>query len=286
MREYKVMFFLWIGISSCGNHQTEITAIKDSSITLPDSIKTILPKQDSIIVEKKYTAIDSTKKYIYLTFDDGPQNGTLTCYNICEELGVKGTFFMIGEQVRDKWGKNLKQKIQESYPATLLANHSYTHAFNNKYKKFYRLSDSAYSDFKRAQDSLKPNYKIARLPGNSGWAIQNKIRSSHFVKAVINKLDSSGYDVIGWDVEWNFSYDGKSRPVQSANTIIGYINYALNHHASFTKKHVVLLAHDRMFREKVDADSLRYVIQELKKNKNYIFETMDHYPGLKLNSSN
>ncbi len=39
---------------------------------------------------------NSTKKYIYLTFDDGPQPGTVSCYHLCITEGVKASFFMVG----------------------------------------------------------------------------------------------------------------------------------------------------------------------------------------------
>jgi peptidoglycan/xylan/chitin deacetylase (PgdA/CDA1 family) len=41
-------------------------------------------------------AYDSTKKYIYLSFDDGPQHGTVTCYDLCKKEAVKASFFMVG----------------------------------------------------------------------------------------------------------------------------------------------------------------------------------------------
>jgi hypothetical protein len=45
--------------------------------------------------------------------------------------------------------------------------------------------------------------------------------------------------------------------------------------------HLVLLSHDRMFQRPSDADSLAKLIHILKQNPDYVFETVDHYPGLK-----
>ena len=39
---------------------------------------------------------DSSKYYIYLSFDDGPQHGTVTCYDLCRKEQVKASFFMVG----------------------------------------------------------------------------------------------------------------------------------------------------------------------------------------------
>ena len=87
---------------------------------------------------RKPFVYDSTKKYIYLTFDDGPQHGTTTCYDICKADGIKATFFMVGLHTAQKTdGKKIVAMIRASYPQILLANHSYTHA-NDKYIFFYR----------------------------------------------------------------------------------------------------------------------------------------------------
>ena len=40
---------------------------------------------------------DSNLRYVYLTFDDGPDAGTLNCYKVCQDKGVKATFFLVGE---------------------------------------------------------------------------------------------------------------------------------------------------------------------------------------------
>lgn len=47
------------------------------------------------------------------------------------------------------------------------------------------------------------------------------------------------------------------------------------------KNHLVILTHDRMFRNQNYTDSLAKFITLLKEHSNYVFETVDHYPGLK-----
>jgi len=229
----------------------------------------------------KHPTYDTTKKYIYLTFDDGPQHGTKACFDLCKELGIKATFFMVGQHARDKWGQELVHEIKYAYPEFLLANHSYTHA-SDRYKFFYTHPLMAEADFYKAQDSLHVPYKIIRLPGNSAWVTQKGVKSSHLVAPVTHLLDSSGYNVIGWDVEWNFSRDGKCLPVQSPEKLASQVNAALEEKSwAHTKNHVVILTHDRMFRDKNYTDSLAKFITILKQNPNYVFETIDNYPQLK-----
>jgi peptidoglycan/xylan/chitin deacetylase (PgdA/CDA1 family) len=229
----------------------------------------------------KPVPVDTSKTYIYLTFDDGPQPGTGNCFRICKNLGVKASFFMVGEHAQLRKMRFLADSIREAYPEVLLANHSYTHAANNHYARFYAGCDTAVADFDRAQDSLQPLWKIARLPGNNSWAIGGNIHATRLTTPASRTLDSAGYNIVGWDVEWEFT---KGRiPVQSATEMIAVVNRVATDRQLHAPKHVVLLAHDRMFRDSKDADSLAKMIAVLKASNAYVFETVDHYPGLRIN---
>ncbi len=223
---------------------------------------------------------DSTKKYIYLSFDDGPQHGTVTCYDLCKQANVKASFFMVGLHTAQKTdGAQIVSMIRNSYPEILLANHSYTHA-RDKYIFFYHHPFMAQDDFFEAQESLHVPYKIVRLPGNSAWVRDGELKASGLVKPVTRLLDSAGYNVIGWDAEWNFNKKD-ARPVQSAWKMAAEIDSAFARKKTHVLNHLVLLSHDRMFQRPGDADSLARLISILKQNPQYVFETVDHYPGLK-----
>lgn len=231
--------------------------------------------------------MDSTKKYVYLTFDDGPQPGTMNVYHTLQSLGVKGTFFMVG--LHATYGKTMRSvvdTIRNSYPDILLANHSYTHA-NGHYMSFYHHVSDCFEDFMKAQKSLEVEKKFIRLPGNSGWVLATGMTAHSLVKPVCNLLDSAGYSVFGWDAEWSFKRDPSgsgSVPVQSAEKMVSEIEYALNNHHTHRKNAVVLLSHDRMFHRDNYRDSLYKFIQVLKtRHPNYVFETVENYPGAKLN---
>lgn len=277
-----VLSFLMAGMvsTSCNNPSANNDLADSNRISAKDSTATVANKKST--ADWTPPVYDSTKQYIYFSFDDGPQPGTTNCIDVCRKNGIKATFFMVGVHGKDKWGKALVKKVKDSYPEFLLANHSNTHAFYNKFKSFYGQPKLALADFNLSQDSLHVPFKIARLPGNNGWATQQGIYGTKLVKPVTKLLDSSGYDVVGWDVEWHFRYDGSNRPVQSAQTMLKQIIGALNHKETRTKNHVVILAHDRMFKHQEDADSLHYVISELKKNPKYVFETVNNYPNLKM----
>jgi len=223
---------------------------------------------------------DSSKRYIYLTWDDSPQPpGTMVCKDIFHKEGVKATFFSVGMHAFDLRRKRLVDEIRNSYPEFLVANHSYTHGFQDKYKSFYNLPDSAVNDFLRNEQELKIPVKIIRLPGCNSWVLDGEMKGQPSTKKVYEKLDALGYSVIGWDVEWRFLHGNV--PVQGAEQMAKEVNEKFEDALTVAPNAIVILAHDRMFAKPQYADSLSRFIEILKKDPKNVFETIDHYPLIK-----
>jgi peptidoglycan-N-acetylglucosamine deacetylase len=261
-------FFTCIILASCGNASNKYDAAANTNDTVTNSPSTARP-----------LVPDSNTQYIYMSFDDGPQPGTMNCYHVCEQLGIKATFFMVGlhaeEKPRKKWIDSIRRQ-----PLFLIANHSYTHAFKNHYQSFYGQPNLALADFMKAHDSLHVPLKIARLPGNDAWALNKRFKGTKQVKPLLYLLDSAvQYMVLGWDVEWKFKAGDK--PIQSAQALLLETQKAMTGKENFVKKHTVILAHDRMFRRAEDRDSLYTYLAALKAMPNVVFETLDNYPGVK-----
>jgi peptidoglycan/xylan/chitin deacetylase (PgdA/CDA1 family) len=236
-------------------------------------------KEEPTLPQDVTPALDTTHWYVYLTFDDGPQPGTANCIQICKDEQVKASFFMVGLH-SDKWrfGKLLVDTIRQAYPQFVLANHSYSHA-KNYYRYFYQHPDAALADFELAEQVVRPNFKIARLPGNNAWGIEHKEKSHHLVASVLHKMDSIGYDVIGWDQEWNFRHTN-SRPVQVPDSLAARTMQLLREGKTRIPRHLVLLSHDRMFSRPADSASLQRYVFLLKQQPNIVFQTIDQYPGV------
>ncbi len=223
--------------------------------------------------------LDSNAKYIYLSFDDGPLFGTSSCIDVCEQEKVKATFFQIGlHQSRSEWGKRLYQRILDQPDLFLLTNHSFSHTYGD-YLKFYHEPDSALADFKQAAQVLNTKNNIVRLPGNNGWSTATIHSTSKLVRPLVHKLDSAGFDVVGWDVEWRFTKTG--RPIQSAEKMAKMVDSMFQYNENRTKNHLVLLMHDHMFRKPDDSVKLVQFIQYLKYGNKYQFALLNQYPGLK-----
>ncbi len=258
--------FLLAALASCGGNKGEEKNAKSDS-----TVKVAQP------VPGGPFKMDSSKRYIFLTWDDAPQPpGTTVCKQIFQQQGVKATFFMVGMHEFDPRRKRIVDSLRNAYPQFLIANHSYTHGFQNNYKHFYTHVDSALKDFSRAQEELKVPLKIVRLPGNNSWVGKGEIRGPKSTLAVCRGLDSLGYKVIGWDLEWQFK--GGSIPVQSADEMVKMVNAKFDNETSNEENTVVILAHDRMFAKPQYADSLTKFIATLKQDPRNVFETIDHYP--------
>lgn len=223
---------------------------------------------------------DSSKRYIFLTWDDSPQPpGTVNCKAIFKAEEVKATFFSVGFNQVGPFKKRLIDSIRNEYPQFLLANHSFSHGFNDKYAKFYStaMTDEALNDFLKNEAELKIPVKIIRLPGNNTWASNGDIHGQKSTTPLVIKLDSLGYKIIGWDLEWGQQKKAKA-PQESVDEMIKRINQKFDDGNTNAQNAIVILSHDRLFEKKQYADSLSRFLNLLKQDKRNVFETIDHYP--------
>ncbi len=256
-------------LAACGTGP-DTTKAADSTLPVADA----KPKPGSPI---KY---DSSKRYIYLTWDDSPQPpGTVNCKNVFKAEGVKATFFAVGFNQVGPQKKRLIDSIRNGYPQFLLANHSFSHGFKDQYSKFYStaMTDSALNDFLYNETLLKIPVKIIRLPGNNTWASNGDIHGQKSENPLIRKLDSLGYKIIGWDVEWGQQAHAKA-PKESATEMVKRINQHFDDENTNQPNSIVILSHDRLFESKAHMDSLTRFITLLKQDPRNVFETIDHYP--------
>jgi len=224
--------------------------------------------------------LDSTKRYIYLTWDDAPQPpGTINCKAVFKEEGIKATFFVVGFNQVGPQKKRIIDSLRKEYPQFLIANHSFSHGFRDNYKKYYQLTDSAFHDMMRNQDELQIAVKIIRLPGRNTWAANGKIHGQEAKTVLIKKLDSLGYKIVGWDMEWSAQKRMKA-PQESAEEMAKRVSEKLDDGSTNEPNSIVILSHDRLYEKMQYADSLRKFISILKKDPRNVFETIDHYPTI------
>jgi peptidoglycan/xylan/chitin deacetylase (PgdA/CDA1 family) len=129
------------------------------------------------------------KKIIYLTFDDGPSNDvTNKVLDILKENNVKGTFFLIGNQIDDC--KDVVLRIHSEGHSMGL--HTYTH----KFKRIYSNKNAFIKEMLKCNDKIKEvtgvSSNIIRFPGGS---------QKHLTNSFVEKLHSCNFKIYDWNME-------------------------------------------------------------------------------------
>ena len=195
---------------------------------------------------------------IYLTFDDGPQNGTTNVIlDILKDEGVKATFF-----VTNKGPDSLiKREYDEGHVVAL-------HTASHEYSIVYRSVDSYFKDLKTVQDRVKRitgvESKIIRFPGGSSNTISRNYQRG-IMTTLTNEVISRGYRYHDWNVDSN---DAGACAGGSSSCVYSYVVNSL----SKNRCNMVLM-HDIKWYTR---DALRDIIK-YGKNNGYTFEviTMD-----------
>lgn len=216
-------------------------------------------------------------KYIYLTFDDGPLNGSENIDSVILAERLKISVFLVGENAERSKLSGEYYTLYEQNPFVEAYNHSLTHA-NGKYELFYSKPKNVLKDIQKNEKLLKLRYKIVRLPGRNIWRIGDRKKDDEKSgSAAADLLAKNGYKLYGWDIEWQHNpKDGA--PIQSVNEMAREIESRLESGNLFTKDHIVILIHDEMFQKKWEESELKQLIDKLRTHENYVFEHIRFYP--------
>ncbi len=269
--------FITIAFTACNYYKTESTvpnkpptaAVSGIHFTLADST-----------VKKAPPLPKKKSKTIYLTFDDGPNKGTKKMMHVVQQEKVPVTLFIVGEHV---YGSKEQAAIFDSLVSCRyfeISNHSYTHAFHNKFAKFYTVPDSAVKDFKRCADSLHLTTNIVRTPGRNIWRTYSITNTDiKTTTAAADSIYKNGYTEMGWDLEWHFTDSLTLK--NTSDEMMAQVDSMFTHNKTKTPNHLVLLAHDQVYADRNDSAQLHQFIIKLKAKEEYNFEVVSKYPGLK-----
>ncbi len=222
--------------------------------------------------ESKDSVIDSAC-HVYLTFDDGPRDGSKSISEIARSTKTDITVFIIGKHVL----KNKRPYLDyRNNPYILIGNHSFVHA-NDRYISFYSDPHIAFRDFIKNQVFLNNHNKICRLPARNIWRLSDTLRfDTHSGVAVADSLYHDGFKVYGWDLEWeNNPKNGK--PIQNADQLVNSIEIYFKLNKTVRPHHLILLAHDVMMDYRKGRSVLKKLIFDLKA-KGYVLNNLNNYP--------
>jgi peptidoglycan/xylan/chitin deacetylase (PgdA/CDA1 family) len=155
-------------------------------------------------LSEETTALDPNKKYVSLTFDDGPGGDTTPrLLQLLAEKDVKATFFMLG-QMAEEFPQIVKDVHEQGHE---IASHSYSHPQLNaipkdKLKEQVRLTDKAiYNAAGILPRTLRPPYgaispESAEVIGKPiiQWDIDSYDWDSKNTQAVIDRVNQTAFE--------------------------------------------------------------------------------------------
>lgn len=222
--------------------------------------------------------VASDKRVIYLTFDDGPNQGTKNLLKILNKRNVCATAFIVGKHIYGSKTQKNDFELLRKDPLIELANHSFTHA-NNKYTDFYKNPLGVVHDFDTAKDSLKLYDKIARTPGRNIWRLNHtNVTDLKSSTEAANKLKEAGYKVIGWDLEWKPSQ--KMALKGNHEAMLKKVDSIFFNDLEKTSRHLVFLTHDQYLTDADSINELDLFIEKLQKSNRFVFRKISEYPKI------
>ena len=129
----------------------------------------------------------SNKKYVALTFDDGPQETNIRLLKILKEKNAKATFFMIGEKMKQR-ADIVQQAIIDGHD---IGWHTYDHKLNAFAEK--PEVDLDIDKAQKIMDEINPDYRISLFRPPAG----------NITNALVHSADEHGMKVILWS---NYSF--------------------------------------------------------------------------------
>lgn len=232
--------------------------------------------------------VQAADRTIYLTFDDGPLDGTGNILDVLQAETVPATMFMVGLHAQSSPESKALVARAKAMPLVTLGNHSYSHAFN-RYRKFYADTEGVVADMVRANTVLGLEMPAhARLPGRNVFRLPNISTNDLSIDRIEIGIEEPDYEFVtatgfwlyGWDHEW--VHDGTGKPVQSVTRLVSEIDHMFAGKVRFVRPNkLILLMHDEMFQDAFNGTSnLTALIQGLKQ-RGYSFGHIPDYDPLK-----
>ncbi|MGE5819973.1 MAG: polysaccharide deacetylase family protein [Deltaproteobacteria bacterium] len=228
------------------------------------------PSEESVAAKKPVN-------HIYLTFDDGPLEGSDEVSDAVQTEKIGVTIFVVGSNVVKHQRLKDYYHLYEQNPYIEIGNHSYSHA-RDAYGKFYENAEQVLLDFLKNQMVLHLKNRLARLPGRNMWRLTGIIKNDVTSGASsADLLFKHGYRVFGWDLEWR--HDAKTgAPIQTVGDMMELIEKHLAEKKTVVENHLVLLCHDEMFRKKWEESELKELIERLRATGEFSFSHLSEYP--------
>jgi peptidoglycan/xylan/chitin deacetylase (PgdA/CDA1 family) len=218
------------------------------------------------------------KGIIYLTFDDGPQQGSENVNDVVLKEKIKVDVFLVGKYALLSDANMDNYELYAENPYVERCNHSFTHG-NMHYELFYLNPLNAYDDFALNGYMLQLNNTICRLPGCNTWRLpQRSYSATKPGNKTADLLAANGARIFGWDLQWDYS-PKTNTPLQTPDEMIALVDSLMSYKRTFTPGHIVISCNDQMFKHSAQKLQLFEFIGKLKATGSYRFEHLSKYPN-------
>lgn len=260
-------YTLLLGLGSCRQNSSKLEKKQEKAVAI------------QVMAMDSLAACDTCTN-IYLTFDDGPHTGTRPVEDILIRQKVKASFFEVGSQYTYSEDYRLISQGLSSNPLFRIYNHTFSHAANNHFNRYYATPDTVWADIQKNKQVLGLHSNITRLPGNNVWISPvYKFPGRKKIAKAVSLIESKGTEnIAGWNIEWNFN--NKTLLVPPVKDLMEKLDKELKKELPYPKN-LVILMHDFMFRQPVNGAKLDSLITVLKERKNIRFKWMEEHPCFK-----
>ena len=209
----------------------------------------------------KIIAKSGQSKRCYLTFDDGPtKNITPQILDALRKYNVKATFFQVGSYISSN--TDMARRVYEE--GHLIANHSYSHNYNN----LYDTEEDFRSEIEKTQKLINSvgnenegeAFRLMRFPGGSYNAGDHASEKQAY-KKTLKEMDF-------YYIDWNALNGDAEGKTKNAKELLEYLKKSMDGY-----NNLVVLMHDASTKQ-ATADSLPSVIEYLTE-QGYTFHRLD-----------
>lgn len=200
------------------------------------------------------TDTENEKKFVYLTFDDGPSARTAEILDILDEYKIKATFFIVCSDKESN--KELLKRAHDS--GHTIGIHSACHEYKTIYRSVYDFLSDFETCFNYIKDITGESPCLFRFPGGSINNFNKNVRHE-----IVDEMTRRGFKYF----DWNVCSDDATRSYNEDIIYDKVVNGCKDRSAS------VVLMHDSSTKKQTVA-ALKRIIPDLLE-QGFVFERLD-----------
>ena len=164
--------------------------------SVTDAAGNVTTQTRTITIEaiKQPDIVDPGSKVIYLTFDDGPSQHTITLLEVLAKYNVKATFFVTSQS--SKYTYLFKDIVDAGHAIGI---HTYTH----DYDVLYASKEAFFEDFYKIRQLIYDKTGVwttlSRFPGGTANSVSKKYCPG-IMTELVKDLTNMGYQYFDWNV--------------------------------------------------------------------------------------